>query len=194
MPSKQLKTVPITKRKSTLKNKIICIDPGHGGRDPGAISKHNDYEKKFTLDVSKRLKLLLEKQGAHVIMVRSSDSNPSLQKRVNTANRNGSNLFISIHFNYFMSAKTKGTETYYYKYKDKRLAKLLQKELVLALKLDNRGIKRSPLYVLKHSKMPSALVEPLFITNSQELKKLKQPAFRQQIANALYRGIYNYYK
>ena len=127
-------------------------------------------------------------------MIRNSDTNPSLHKRVKAANRNHADLFISIHFNYFLNPKTTGTETYYYKYKDKRLAKLLQKELVMALKLDNRGIKRSPLYVLKHSKMPSALVEPLFITNSNELKKLKNPAYRQKIAEALYRGLYNYYK
>ena len=97
--------------------------------------------------------------------------------------------FISIHINSFKTRKANGTETYYYKYKDKQLSRDIQREMAKTLKLKNNGIKRARLYVLRNTQMPSALVEPLFITNQKEYKLLKDPNFREKIAISIQKGI-----
>ena len=95
------------------------IDPGHGGRDPGAISPVRTFEKKYTLDVSKRLQKLLAAKGAFVILTRTTDKKRSLNSRVYLANKNKADIFVSVHFNSYVKSSVYGTETYYYKYKDK---------------------------------------------------------------------------
>jgi N-acetylmuramoyl-L-alanine amidase CwlD len=187
------KPKPKPKDKGNLSNKIIAIDPGHGGADPGAVGRNRIYEKNYTIDISNRLKKLLTKSGAYVVMVRKNDKNPSLRRRVIRANQNKADIFLSIHINSFVKSYARGTETYYYKYKDKKLARILQKHLVKDLKLRNNGVKRARMYVLRHSKMPTALVEPLFLTNPKEGQLLKNPAYRQKIAKSLYQGIKKYF-
>lgn len=176
-----------------IKGKVIAIDAGHGGRDPGAVGKNKDFEKKYTLDIAKRMERKLSAAGADVIMTRSGDQNTKLYKRAQIANKNNADIFISIHINSFYTSKAKGTETYYFKYKDKPLASALQKEMVTALKRRNNGIKRSKLYVLNHTKMPAALVEPMFMTHPEEYRQIRDPNTRERIANALVTGISNYF-
>ncbi|MBT5953528.1 AMIN domain-containing protein [bacterium] len=176
-----------------LKNKVIVLDAGHGGRDPGGVGIHHEFEKTYALDITERLKKLLLNEGVYVVEARKGDTNPSLSDRVSIANKNKADALISIHINYFINKNTAGTETYYYKYKDKKLAQEIHKEMAKALKRPNRGVKRSKLYVLNHSNMPGALIEPLFITNPTELALLKKPSTRQKIAEATYRGIRNYF-
>jgi N-acetylmuramoyl-L-alanine amidase len=192
------KTKPKPRKKpfdpsAPLKNKIIAIDPGHGGRDPGAIGLYKKYEKNYTIDISRRLNKLLTASGAFVVMLRTKDRNPSLRTRTVNANKNTADALISVHVNSFFKPFAKGTETYYYKQKDKPLAKYIQKEMVKELKLPNNGIKRARMYVLRNSKMPAALVEPLFITNPKEFHLLDKPAFRQRLALAIYKGIKKYF-
>mgnify|MGYP003342324449 FL=1 len=127
-------------------------------------------------------------------MVRNGNSNPSLRRRARIANRNKADIYVSIHINSFIKSSANGTETYYFKYKDKQLARSLQKEMNRTLKLKNNGVKRARLYVLRHTKMPAALVEPLFMTNPRELKKVRSPEFREKIALSLHKGIVNYFK
>ena len=114
--------------------------------------------------------------------------------KLNTANKNKADIFLSIHINSFYNGKANGTETYYYKQKDKKLATFIQNEMVKKLKRKNLGVKSAKLYVLRHSKMPTALVEPLFITNRQEYKLLIQPQIRQNIASAIFTGVSKYVK
>lgn len=177
-----------------LSNKVIVIDAGHGGRDPGAVGIGNRYEKYFTLDVAKRLQKLLSEKGAVVIMTRQRDVKTGLNRRAYIANKHNADLFISVHFNSFVKSNVHGTETYYYKYKDKKLAQHLQMQMAKDLRMKNNGVKRSRLFVLRHTRMPAALVEPGFITNSSDLSKVKNPDFRQKVAQSLYQGIVNYYR
>ncbi|NQY73868.1 MAG: N-acetylmuramoyl-L-alanine amidase [Candidatus Margulisbacteria bacterium] len=192
-------TPPATPKSSSkaihlLKGKTIYLDPGHGGYDPGAIGYRGEKEKEHTLDISQRLEALLKSGGARVIMARKNDSNPTLGTRTREANNTKSDLLISIHINSFNKTYAKGIETYYYKKSDKILANHLHKELVNALKLRNNGLKKETMYILHHSNMPSALIEPCFMTNPHESWLINQPSFRQKIANATYKGILNYYK
>jgi len=103
------KTTP----KKRFKIKKVVIDPGHGGKDPGAISRSGIYEKNVILDVSKRLKKELEKKGIDVIMTRSTDKFVSLGGRTRIANKNNADLFVSIHANANRRRWIRGFEAYY---------------------------------------------------------------------------------
>ncbi len=177
-----------------LEGKLIVIDPGHGGDDPGAIGANGTYEKDYTLDISKRLERSLTEAGAHVMMCRLGDQNPSLEARTDMANVNHADVLLSVHINSFFTPFSSGSETYYYKYKDEPLAHLVHQEMVAALHLPDKGMKRARLYVLRNSTMPSVLVEPLFITNKQELLLLEQPYVRQKIADAVFQGTIKFFK
>jgi N-acetylmuramoyl-L-alanine amidase len=177
----------------TLRGKTIVIDPGHGGNDPGAVRK-NDYEKHYTLDISKRIQQKLIRKGAKVVMLRTKDTNPSLYQRVKKTNRSEGDFLISVHVNSFINDKANGTETYYYKKNEKLAAKYIQKHLTRNLNLKNNGIKRAKMYVLKYSKIPGVLIEPCFMTNKKEYGLLKTMTFREKIANATVKGLEEYFK
>lgn len=191
-----IKTSPVILPKGglPLKGKIVAIDPGHGGGDPGAVVQKHIYEKKYTLDISKRLQKRLEAAGAKVVMARTADSNPSLYWRSNQANTNKADIVLSVHINSFFKPFARGTETYYYKAKDKPLAAAIHTEMVRTLKLRDNGLKRSKMYILNHTSMPGALIEPLFMTNQREFDLLQDPQFRQKIADATYTGVVKYFK
>ncbi len=183
---------PIKLLKRGKHQKVILIDAGHGGKDPGAVAK-GSYEKKYTLDVATRVKKQLSKKGYKVIMSRKSDRYVSLRKRAQSANKAKADLMVSVHFNSYKSSKAQGTETYYYKRQDKKLAQLIQAQLNHELKLKNNGVRRARLYVLRHSHMPSVLVEPAFMTNPKEFKLIKSSTFRQNVADAIVTGIDRYF-
>jgi N-acetylmuramoyl-L-alanine amidase CwlD len=192
--SKQKKITKKHSKSNTLKGKIIIIDPGHGGSDPGAVTKNNDYEKHYTLDISRRIKKKLNAKGARVIMLRSKDINPSLYQRVKKTNKINGDFLISVHINSFINSQANGTETYYYKSSEKTAAKHIQKQLVSTLKLKDNGIKKAQMYILKHSKIPGVLIEPCFITNSKEYKLIKTSTFREKIAKATVLGVETYFQ
>lgn len=195
-PSKPAHSVQISKPVSSkaLHGRVIAIDPGHGGFDPGAVVKGAPHEKVYTLDISKRLSALLKAHGAKVLMARHGDENPTLGARTRLANRNGADLIISVHVNSFVESYARGTETYYYKQKDYKVAKLIHQSMVNTLGLRDNGVKKSRMFILNHSTMPGVLVEPCFMTNPNELKLLKTEAFRQKIAGAIFEGILQYFR
>lgn len=176
------------------KEVIIVIDPGHGGEDLGA-TKGELYEKKLNLDISKRLGDLLEDLGIKVVYTRDKDVDVGLDERVNIANDLDATLFISIHNNYMPNdAGYKGTETLYClpvnvdenKMDGKKLATIVQKKLVSALKtVDNGIIYRPNLVVLRKTKMPAVIAEIAYMSNSSDREKLSNENFRQNAAKAL---------
>ena len=195
LKSSKKETKKIKKKRSkrnVLENKVVIIDPGHGGTDPGAVVK-NRFEKDYTLDVAKRLKKKLTQAGAYVIMTREKDVSTSLSRRAYISNTNKGDIFISIHMNSFNKSYVNGTETYYYKYKDKSLALHIQKQLNKDIQLKNNGIKQSRLFVLRHTKSPSCLIEPLFLTNKKEHALVKTTSFREKLAGSIFQGIKNYF-
>ena len=191
---KATKKTAAKKIAKTLKGKVIVVDAGHGGRDPGAITKSREFEKRFTLDVALDVKRKLEAKGAIVVLTRSKDRSTSLPRRIRIANRKRADIFISIHFNSNRNKRVNGTETYYFKSKDKKLARALHKEITKNLKLKNNGLRRARLYVLRHSKMPSVLLEPAYMTDKSNFQKIKSPYFRKQLANSVVKGVENYFK
>lgn len=181
-----------------LQGKIIVVDPGHGGSDPGAINhRYGYYEKNIVLSVGLKLKQKLEQEGAKVIMTRSSDVYVSLSERSALANAKGAHAFVSIHANAATSASAHGTETYwnrtYASAASKRLADNIQKQLIARLDTYNRGVKEANFHVIRATKMPSVLVELGFITNDQEARRLVSDSFQNQAAEAIYQGLVEFF-
>lgn len=185
-----------------LKDKVIAIDPGHGGTDPGAVGLNGTQEKTVTLAVAQRLQALLERAGAKVIMTRQTDrdvygpnssATDELGARVVAAGK--ADIFISIHANSFTDRSVSGTATYYYSKSlyDAMLAQNLQAGLIKAGNLTNRGISSANFYVIKRSTMPAALIELAFISNPNEEALLKAPDFQQRMAQGIYQGIDNFF-
>lgn len=188
----------------------ICIDPGHGGSDTGAVGYDGDgypNEKDFNLDIGLRVRELLEGDGATVIMTRTTDTDVSLQGRCDVANTNSADIFLSIHFNSGAEA-AHGTETFYWEKYDlstysvagKNLSDAVQTELISRLGLTDRGSKKDysyfgyNLYVLNHTTMPAALTEIAFISNQTEYILSNTSVFRQDATYSIYHGICEYFK
>jgi N-acetylmuramoyl-L-alanine amidase len=182
-----------------LQGKTIVVDAGHGGHDPGAVGiVHNLTEKLVNLDTALKLTKLLEGAGARVLLPRQTDVFIQLGQRVAIANNARADIFVSIHANAHNNRSIGGTETYYnssYRPADsRRLASLVQQELVKELTLRDIGIKEGSFYVIRHTTMPSILLEMGFLSNAHEETLLNQPSFRQRSAEAVFRGILRYFQ
>ena len=203
----QPKAVTIDYRTSGgIAGKVITIDPGHGGSDPGAIGPNGTMEKDITLAISKKLKAALEAKGAKVNMTRTTDvdvygpnaSGPDeLQARVDVGTANKSDIFVSVHINSFSNPNVGGISTYYYdktQY-DTRLASRIQAKIADESGFaGDRGIQPGNLYVLRRSLMPAILLELGFISNPKEEALLKKDNVQQQFADEVAAGIESYFR
>jgi N-acetylmuramoyl-L-alanine amidase len=169
----------------------ICIDPGHGGADPGAVGPTGLREKDVNLAVAKQVAELL-KPIAEVKLTRTKDIAVSLKGRAAISNSFGCDYFISVHSNSFTDRKVGGVETWAYAPggKGEKLARAVQPELVKATGFANRGVKfNSGFAVLRDTKAPAIITESGFISNPAEEKLLKTAAFREKIAKAIAQGV-----
>lgn len=183
---------------------VICLDPGHGGSDPGAVNhKKNLLEKDLTLDIARRLKKKLVRDGWTVVMTRNSDRDVTyagspdyeeLGARTSIANDLRADIFISLHINSSIRPQVCGFSTYWYKKSDKKLASMIQNSMVAALDCRDLGIRKDRFFVLHRTRMPAVLVESGFISNDDEADNLKNPAYRQKIADAIIQGLRAYAK
>ena len=169
--------------------KLIYLDPGHGGKDPGAVNGRR-HESDDVLKLSKAVKNLLEEQGFTVRMTRETDTYVSLEDRTEQANRAQADWFISIHRNSFANAEASGVEVWIYPTKDaetNRGAKEVLDEIVQAGVQKNRGVKKGDYHVCRETKMPAMLIEMGFITNATD-NQLFDSRF-EQYAKAIAKGI-----
>ena len=182
---------------SAIKDRVIIIDPGHGGKDPGAVSS-GAREKDVVLSVATRLKSKLQAQGAKVYMTRTGDTFPELSERTKYAQDHNGEMFISIHAN-SASASASGTETFYSisnnanALEDKVLAQYINEEIVKNASMKNRGVKQADYYVIKNLVMPAVLVELGFISNSSDRNKLTSSQYQTIFSDSIYNGIMRYY-
>jgi N-acetylmuramoyl-L-alanine amidase len=178
----------------------ICIDPGHGGYDPGAIGPSGLKESHVTLSIALKLREKLQLQGIQVVMTREWDTalgdniNADLNNRVQFANRNNSDYFISVHCNSSVNHSSKGTETYCYKFggNGEKLARAIQSKLIGVTGLTNRGVKEGNFAVLRNTVMPAVLIETAFISNPAEEGRLADDSWRDKSAEAIAVGVCNY--
>lgn len=177
-----------------LEDKIIVIDPGHGGKDPGAFSVNKIPEKTLTLQTARRIARLLQKAGATVYLTRNEDRTNNLSDIVNFANKIKADIFISIHYNFAYNRGVSGTETYYYNSNSKRLAQIIHRNLVWGLGRRDRGMRKAMFYTVHHTRMPAALIEPVYISNWQEGEMARSSSFQNKLAVAVAKGVISYFR
>lgn len=176
-----------------LKGKIIVIDPGHGGDDPGAITG-GIFEKNLTLQAAKLASSLINEAGGACLLVLEEDNPMSLAERVDFAANNSAAVFISLHFNASFLKHMEGTETYYYKPEDYPLAQSIHQAMLKNLERKDNFIRKAKFFVLSHSQMPTVLIEPVYLTNIEELKLVQKEEFQEKIARGILEGLINYFK
>lgn len=173
---------------------VVVIDPGHGGRDPGAVGIGGIQEADIVLDISQQVTSLLEGQGVQARLTRTTDVEIDLAPRVNLANGINADLFVSIHANAISMSRPEvnGVETYYLG-SGLELANTIHRSILQAIpEMNDRRVRRSNFYVLRNTRMPAVLVETGFVTGAEDARRLQDPTFRSRMAAAIARGILQY--
>ncbi|MBE9081236.1 MULTISPECIES: N-acetylmuramoyl-L-alanine amidase [unclassified Tolypothrix] len=189
--------LPLPGSGSTIPNgrMVVLIDPGHGGKDPGAIGIGGVREKDIILPIGIRVAQILQQNGVQVIMSRNSDYFVSLEGRVVMAARARADVFVSIHANSAGAGRpdVNGLETYYYD-SGLSLARIVHSNILQSLNIRDRGVRRARFYVLRKSSMPSILVETGYLTGQVDVANLQSSNYQNQMAEAIARGILQYLK
>lgn len=192
--------------------KIILLDPGHGGIDGGAVSKNGTVEKDINLSIGKKLKVNLEKKGYKVIMTREDDiglysdkgrirdkKNQDLNNRCKMKKESNCDIFISIHLNMFEQSQYYGAQVWYAKEGESaELAHILQQNLIKDLNNNNKRKEKCAKGAYKilrcYTDIPSVLVECGFLSNLEEEQKLKTDSYQEKIATSLANSIEEFVK
>lgn len=171
----------------------VIIDPGHGGKDSGAIGIGGTLEKDVILPISVRVAQILQQNGIQAVMTRNSDYFVTLQGRVDMASQANANVFVSIHANSAGSSRpdVNGLETYYYD-SGLALAQTVHSTILQSLNVRDRGVRKARFLVLRKSSMPAILVETGYLTGQQDMAKLRTTEYQNQMADAIARGILLY--
>jgi N-acetylmuramoyl-L-alanine amidase len=206
------------KNRSTGTLKSVCLDPGHGGKDPG--NRVGSYqEKKYTLLLAQEVRQQLARAGIKANLTRSGDSFIELPSRPDVARQRNSDLFVSLHFNAAATSRSsvRGAEVYcltpagasstnargegggagwfpgnHHNEKNMALAFQVQKSVCQNLGTEDRGVRRARFAVLRDATMPAILIEAGFMSHPLEGKKIFDPSYRRQMAKAIVDGILAY--
>ncbi len=180
--------------RAPLEAVVIVIDPGHGGHDPGAVVA-GVQEKDVTLAVA--LRVLRKAQGRadlRVILTRTTDLYVDLVERVRIAEAAGAHLYLSIHANYYRDPRICGVETWVDTNAGAaslRLAREVQRAVVASTGAVDRGVRRQTLY-LRHTELPTALVEVGYLSCPAERARLQDPTYQDKIAAGILAGILSF--
>jgi N-acetylmuramoyl-L-alanine amidase len=191
-----------------LAGRIIVIDPGHGGVDPGVVGKNDVLEKDLVLTIGQKLALYLRQGGARVVMTREGDydladpeitglyrrKRQDLARRVALANKLPADAMVSLHINSFSNPAQYGAQTFARagSAESEALARAIQDELNRMLKNRHRVPLHGDYYILRQTRVPTVIVELGFITNPGEYRLLQDPLYQSKISWCLYAGITRY--
>lgn len=192
----------------SVRNAVVAIDPGHGGRDCGAIAVNGAYESALNLRVSALLKQKLEAQGIRVVIFRTNDIYYSKGDRQRMAREAGADVFISLHHNSSPTPSLSGTEVYYYRAYSKPLAASIHANLASAWQEiyknnaamrahvvpEDGGVRYYPFRVTRIEECPSVLIECGYLSNATECDACYDPVNQDKLASAICRGIVGYLK
>lgn len=188
--------------------KVIVIDAGHGGRDPGRVGSTGLNEKEINLQIGAKLQAYLEQGGSYVLMTRIDDnglyeeSDPNkkradLNQRKEIINTSQADIMISIHQNAFEQPQYKGAQVFYHNdsIEGKRLAECIQKELKNFVDPTNQRAAKAntDYYMLKTTEIPAVIVECGFLSNLEEEANLGTEEYQEKIAWAIYMGLIQYF-
>lgn len=185
----------------------IIIDAGHGGRDPGKVGSLGTLEKDINLHISFILKDILEAQGIHVIMTRDTDKDLSkttanfkisdMKERVALIQESNAALVISIHQNSYTTPEVYGAQCFYHtnSAEGEQLAAIIQNQIITSTNQTKiREIKSNDdYYLLKHSPVPTVIVECGFLSNPEEEQLLLTEDYKHKMAWAIHLGILQYF-
>lgn len=186
-----------------VRGAVVMLDPGHGGRDCGAIAVNGTYESGINLKIANTVKKELESKGVKVIFTRNSDVEMVLDDRQAAAKKSKANLFVSIHCNSSTQSSLSGTEVYYYRCNAKPLAASVHKELASAWKsiyagnaaMQNAvvpkdgGVRFSPFRVTRIEECPAILLETGYLSHTTECAMLCKSENQEKLAKAIADGI-----
>ncbi len=192
------------RKPAPLPKTVIALDAGHGGKDFGAqsLDKPTYSEKNFNLTTVRMVETFLKKKNVRTSLIRDDDTFYTLDERVAMTEDAKADLFVSVHYNAAPSRKAQGIEVYYYDDGDsdvrtqesKALAKAVLDRVITATGAKSRGIKHGNYAVIRKNKVPAILVEGGFLSNSEELEKLKDPAYLKKVSWGITQGIEDYLK
>ena len=178
------------------KKYVVYIDVGHGGTDSGYKTKDGVTEKDLDLQISKLVSSRLSSQGdISVILSRNTDTNLSNSERVEDANKQNADIFISIHMTGNDDPTAQGVQTFYRvgaNDASDEFATLVQKSVVAYVNLKDRGAMPFTFDVLKDNNMPAILIQCGFLSNPEEEKKLIDPKFQKDLAEGIAQGILSF--
>lgn len=191
--------VALPKNIPPFRRKVVVIDPGHGGDDLGtqSTSKPRYKEKHLNLTTAKMLETFLQQMGYQTVMTRTDDTFLTLEKRADIANKLQCDLFISVHYNSAPAKQAEGVEVFFYRddaNKDRVSTSKVLAQLVLNKVIENtdaksRGVKHGDLSVIRNTRMTAILVEGGFLTNDDEMQRLKNPDYLKRVALGIAQGI-----
>jgi N-acetylmuramoyl-L-alanine amidase len=183
--------------KLSLKELVICIDPGHGP-DDGAVGPTRLTEKEANLQLALTLKQRLEKKGARVFLTREADHGAALYVRPKLAALVQADILLSLHHNALPDGvnpfASRGSSTYYYHEQSYPLAAAIQTRLLEKVKLNNFGLFYDNLALCRPPQMPAVLIESAFIMHPEEEALIKSYSYRQKAAEAIVHGIEDFLK
>lgn len=199
--------------------RLVFIDAGHGGQDPGASDLRRDLEeKRITLELAQHVRAILQKYNVDARLTRNSDQTTDLDQRCLLANRSGADLFVSIHLNATENSDSSGIETHilppagcpitsstFVGARDRVafpgnrhdeanmvLGYYLQKSLIKYTRMEDRGVRRSRFYVIRNVNCPAALVECGFISSRNDRTKIMTSTYRDNVVRGIAEGILTY--
>lgn len=169
----------------------VVIDPGHGGRDPGAVGIGGLQEKVVVNDIAPQVAAILREQGANVVMTRDSDYELDLAPRVQIAERANASVFVSIHANAISLSRpdVNGLETFYASDAGQRFANTVHATVLNTMGMRDRRVRSARFYVIRQTSMPAILVETGFVTGAEDSPNLADPVWRSRMARAIAHGI-----
>ncbi len=184
---------PLSQQPRVLKERIlVVIDPGHGGKDSGAVGIGGLQEKNIILPIGQQVAAILEQHGVQAVLTRTADYFVDLGPRVVMTQRLNADLFVSIHANSIDNRPdVNGLEVYYFE-NGLRLAQTVKKSILQSIDEPDRGVRHARFYVLRNNSIPAILVETGYVTGIEDAPRLASPAYQSQMAQAIARGILTY--
>lgn len=189
--------------KVEVNDKVVVLDAGHGGDDPGKVGVNNVLEKEINLKIATKIKEILEEKGYMVIMTREEDKmlldgqrenkkKEDMKARVELINETKPKLAVSIHQNSYTDPDVSGAQVFYYadSSEGEYYASLVQEALLEIDENNRRQAKANDTYyLLKHTEVPTIIVECGFLSNPEEAKKLSEDEYQDTVSNAIVKGI-----
>lgn len=188
--------------------KVVLLDPGHGGSDPGKVSVTGTNEKQINLEIAQRVEKLLKKKGYEVVMTREEDTGlysendtnkktADMKKRCLMAQECDADILVSIHQNSYQSEGVKGAQVFYYSASSegKKLAEIMQNCFKEILDPDNgrQAKANDSYYILLNVKCPAVIAECGFLSNYEEAELLENESYQKKVAEAVATGIDGYF-